>query len=237
MIPAGSFAQGSPASEPQSQDHERPMRTVNVPAFAICQTAVTFDEWDSCVADGGCTVNPSDQDWGRGNRPVINVSWNDAQQYVTWLSTKTGHNYRLPSESEREYATRAGTTGRFNTGDCITTDQANFHGGFPATGCPTGIHHPQTLPVGSFSPNGFGLYDTHGNVWEWVQDCWNENYIGAPTNGGAWMTGDCSVAALRGGSWGTIGAGFWLRSASRSGITRGFRSGGAGFRVARSVAP
>ena len=95
---------------------------------------------------------------------------------------------------------RAGTTGRFNTGDCTTKDQANFHGGFPATGCPAGISRGRTLPVGSFVPNALGLYDTHGNVWEWVQDCWNTNYNGAPTNGTAWMTGDCSGDVLRGGS-------------------------------------
>ena len=234
MIPAGSFVQGSPASEPESWDDERPQRTVNVPAFAIGQTAVTFAEWDACVADGGCTHNPGDQGWGRGSRPVINVSWNDAQQYVTWLSNKTGQDYRLPSESEWEYATRAGTTGRFNTGDCITTDQANFNGVFPATGCPTGTDRQQTLPVASFAPNAFGLYDTHGNVWEWVQDCWNTSYDGAPTDGSAWMTGDCSRAVLRGGSW--DGGGGFVRSAGRDGYARGFRSGDGGFRVARSVA-
>ena len=233
VIPAGSFTQGSLESEPQSSPNERPQREVSVPAFAMGRTAVTFAEWDACVADGGCTHNPGDFGWGRANRPVINVSWNDAQQYVTWLSNKTGHDYRLPSESEWEYATRAGTTGRFNTGDCITTDQANFHGGFPATGCPTGILRNQTLPVGSFSPNAFGLYDTHGNTWEWVQDCWNASYNGAPTNGSAWMSGDCSLAVLRGGSWG--GAGGGLRSAARHRDTRGDRFIDVGFRVARSV--
>ena len=180
MIPAGSFTQGSPASEPQSASNERPQRTVNVQAFAMGQTAVTFAEWDACVADGGCMHSPGDAGWGRGNRPVINVSWNDAQEYVTWLSNKTGHDYRLPSESEWEYATRAGTMGRFNTGDCITTDQANFDGNVPAVGCPMGIVRNQTLPVAGFAPNAFGLYDTHGNVWQWAEDCWNENYLSAP---------------------------------------------------------
>jgi formylglycine-generating enzyme required for sulfatase activity/pimeloyl-ACP methyl ester carboxylesterase len=234
MIPSGSFVQGSPSSEPESLDRERPQRTVNVPAFAMGQTAVTFAEWDACVADGGCTHNLGDAGWGRGSRPVINVNWNDAQQYVTWLSNKTGQDYRLPSESEREYATRAGTTGRFNTGDCITTDQANFRGTAPAQGCPSGIYREQTLPVGSFAPNAFGLYDSHGNVWEWVQDCWNGNYNGAPTDGSAWMTGDCSLAVLRGGSWGHYG--FRLRSAHRFWNTRGNRNNSNGFRVARSVA-
>ena len=176
LIPGGTFTQGSPPDEPESNDDERPQHTVNVPAFALGQTEVTFDEWDACVADGGCSHNPDDEGWGRGDRPVINVSWNDAQEYVAWLSAETGEDYRLPSESEWEYATRAGTTGRFNTGDCITTDQANFDGRFPAQGCPTGIDRNQTLPVASFAPNAFGLYDTHGNVWEWVQDCWNASY-------------------------------------------------------------
>jgi len=233
MIPAGTFTQGSPASEPLSSLWERPQRQVNVPAFALGQNAVTFAEWDACVADGGCTHNPDDAGWGRGDRPVINVSWNDAQQYVTWLSNKTGHDYRLPSESEWEYATRAGTTGRFNTGDCITTDQANFRGTNPAMGCPTGIYREQTLPVGSFAPNAFGLYDTHGNVLEWTQDCWNSNYNNAPTNGSAWMSGDCSLAVLRGGSWFNFGNG--LRSANRNGFTRGDRTSSWGFRVARPV--
>ncbi len=234
-IPAGTFTQGSPASEPSSSGAERPQRTVNVPAFAIGQTAVTFAQWDACVADAGCTHVPDENGWGRGNRPVINVSWNDAQQYVTWLSTKTGHDYRLPSESEWEYATRAGTTGRFNTGDCITTDQANFYGIQPAQGCPTGIYREQTLPVASFAPNAFGLYDTHGNVWEWAQDCWNSSYNGATTDGSAWMSGDCSRAVVRGGSWDFNGG--WMRSAFRIWIPRGERYGDSSFRVARSVAP
>ena len=235
IIPAGSFVQGSPASEPQSLNRERPQRTVNVPAFALGETPVTFDQWDACVADGGCTHNPGDMGWGRGNRPVINVSWHDAQEYVDWLSVKTGRDYRLPSESEWEYATRAGTTGRFNTGDCITTAQANFDGFSPAQGCPSGIYRGQTTPVGSFEPNAFGLYDTHGNVWDWVQDCWNDSYNGAPTDGSAWMTGDCNSAVLRGGSF--LLGGSWARSASRILNSRDFRRSSNGIRVATSLDP
>ncbi len=234
LIPAGTFTQGSPASEPQSSSSERPQRTVSVPAFAMGQTPVTFAQWDQCVADNGCTRNPSDNGWGRGDRPVIAINWNDAQEYVTWLSVKTGQNYRLPSESEWEYATRAGTTGRFNTGDCITADQANFQATFPPQGCPAGVFPGQTLPVGSFEPNAFGLYDTHGNVFEWVQDCWNADYDGAPTDGTAWMTGDdCSSAVGRGGAWGSFG--FRLRSAYRTPGSRTLNSTSFGFRVARSV--
>jgi serine/threonine-protein kinase len=177
---------------------------------------------------------PSDS-WGRGDQPVINVSWNDAQEYVTWLSTKTGENYRLPSESEWEYATRAGTTGRFNTGDCITTDQANFRGTSPASGCRPGVYRQETVPVGSFAPNAFGLYDTHGNVVELVQDCWNSNYNGAPTDGRAWMPGFCNTAVLRGGSWGGLGR--TVRSAYRGWAPRDPRLNWIGFRIARSVSP
>ncbi|TVQ29650.1 MAG: formylglycine-generating enzyme family protein, partial [Wenzhouxiangella sp.] len=235
LVPAGSFVQGAPESEPLSGDRERPQRQVNVPAFALGQTAVTFDQWDACVANDGCTYTPGDSGWGRGNRPVINVSWNDAQQYVIWLSKKTGQDYRLPSESEWEYAARAGTTTRFNTGDCITTDQANFRGTEPAEGCPPGVSLNRTLPVASFAPNTLGLYDTHGNVREWVKDCSNTSYVGAPTDGSAWMSGDCSAALRRGGSWFTNGNS--VRSATRITTERDSRFTDGGFRVARSLTP
>jgi formylglycine-generating enzyme required for sulfatase activity len=166
---------------------------------------------------------------------ALDHAWHDAQEYVGWLSNQTGRDYRLPSESEWEYATRAGTTGRFNTGDCITTDQANFMGTSPAVGCPTGIYREQTLPVGSFAPNAFGLYDTHGNAWEWVQDCGNGNYVGAPTDGSAWMTGDCTSAVLRGGDW--FDWGQLARSAQRLTRARSDHGFNHGFRVARSVEP
>lgn len=233
MIRGGSFTQGAPASEPQSQDDERPTREVTVPPFAIGQTEVTFAQWDACVADAGCSHNPGDQAWGRGDRPVINVNWNDAQEFVAWLSKRTGEDYRLPSESEWEYATRAGNTSRFNTGDCITAAQANFDGRIPASACSETGYRVQTVPVKSFAPNALGLYDTHGNVWEWVQDCWNSSYAGSPTDGSAWMKGDCSSAVLRGGSWNDFGQ--YLRSANRLDNTRGNRSIYSGFRVARSV--
>lgn len=167
---------------------------------------------------------------------MINVSWGDAQEYVEWLSSRTGVEYRLPSESEWEYAARAGTAERFNTGDCITTNQANFRGTDPALGCPVGVDRQQTVPVASFMPNAFGLYDTHGNVYELVQDCWNLDYDGAPTDGSAWMTGDCGRAVLRNGSWDLPGRG--LRSARRNTRTRGYRDiDDGGFRVARSYSP
>jgi len=237
QIPAGTFVQGSPPDEPERFSTEGPQRRVSVPAFAMGQTEVTFYQWDACVADGGCSHNPDDLGFGRDDRPVINVSWNDAQEFVTWLSNRTGEDYRLPSESEWEYATRAGTTGRFNTGDCITTDQAIFDGTWTLSGCPMpGIYQGQTLPVAQFPPNAFGLYDTHGNVDELVQDCRNDSYIDAPTDGSAWMTGNCIFSVRRGGSFNHPGR--FSRSAYRStGITINAGNAVGGFRVARSVGP
>lgn len=232
VIPAGSFTQGSPESEPESLGNERPQRLVNVPMFAMGRYPVTFAQWDACVADGGCSNSASDNGWGRGDRPVINVTWNDAQEYVAWLSSTTGQQYRLPSESEWEYAARAESIGRYNIGNCITTDQANFRGTTPAQDCPEGIDRQQTLPVGSFTANAFGLFDTHGNVWEWTQDCANADYEGAPTDGSAWLDGNCGQAMLRGGSW--FNAGRDLRSARRFNLGHNQDTNNTtGFRVAR----
>jgi formylglycine-generating enzyme required for sulfatase activity len=160
--------------------------------FGVGRYEVTFDEWDACVKGGGCNdYKPSDQGWGRGRRPVINVSWDDAQAYVAWLSKKTGQPYRLPSEAEWEYAARAGTTSRYWWGnDVPTSKQANF-----------GDHVNKTSKVGSYPANPWGLHDMNGNVWEWVEDCWNESYEGAPNDGSAWPSGDCGRRVRRGGSW------------------------------------
>jgi formylglycine-generating enzyme required for sulfatase activity len=195
---------------------------------------VTFAEWDACVAAGGCNGHrPGDRGWGRGNRPVINVSWNDAKAYVAWLSRKTGKTYRLLSEAEWEYAARAGTTTPFSTGQTITTDQANFDGNSTYGGGRKGVFRQKTVEVGSFAPNPFGLYDMHGNVWEWVEDCWNDDYTGIPMDGSASIFGDCNTRALRGGSW-AGGPGF-LRSASRGSDWANHRSDVYGFRVARTL--
>ena len=136
-----------------------------------------------------------DRGWGRGNRPVINVSWKDAQSYVRWLSQRTGHRYSLPSESEWEYVARAGTDTRYSWGDEIGRNRAN------CDGCGSRWDDEQTAPVGSFSPNAWGVHDMHGNVWEWVEDCWNDSYVGAPSDGSAWESGECGYRVLRGGSW------------------------------------
>ncbi len=154
-----------------------PQHRVTVKPFAIGKYEVTFDEWDACVKAGGCNgYRPEDPGWGRGNRPVINVSWNDTKAYVAWLAKKTGNPYRLPSEAEWEFAARAGTTTPFAFGTTITPKQANF-----------GRSDGKTEPVGSYPPNAWGLYDMHGNVWEWVEDCWHDNYGRSPTDGQPWL--------------------------------------------------
>jgi len=230
-IPAGSFSMGAKPDEPQ-QFGEQPQHTVSVPAFLMGRTEVTFAQWEICVDEGGCPHDPDDHGWGRGERPVINVTWEDAQQYVQWLSDHTGHQYRLPTEAEWEYAARGGTGGRYNTGDCISTLQANFQGGAPAPGCPGGEFRKQTVPVGRFLPNAWGLSDMHGNVWEWVEDCWAWGYWGEiPVDGSARMDGDCNQAVLRGGSWAMGGRS--IRSATRARDNRDTGNHFRGFRVAR----
>ena len=226
-IPAGTFTMGSPESEPWSLDNERPQHLVSIPAFRAGAHEVTFAEWDACVAAGGCGgYSPDDAGWGRDNRPVVNVSWDDAQSYVDWLSQRTGQTYRLLTESEWEYAGRGGTTTPFHTGATITSQQANFYDEY-------GPYRAQTVPVGSFAPNGFGLYDMYGNVWEWVEDCWNAGYAEAPSDGSAWLSGDCSSRVLRGGSWADSTSG--LRAALRVSNSTGGRNRNVGFRVARTL--
>ena len=226
VIPAGSFLMGSPESEEGRDEDEGPQHRVTIPApFAVGAYEVTFEEWDACVAEGGCGgYRPNDNGWGRGWRPVINVSWNDAQAYVRWLRGKTGKEYRLLSAAEWEYAARAGTTTRYSFGDEITSSDANY-----------GKNIGKTQPVGSYRANGFGLYDVHGNVWEWVQDYWNDSYRGAPNNGEAWETGDFSWGVLRGGSW--FNNSRLLRSALRNRDQTGNRDFNNGFRVARTLTP
>ena len=158
---------------------------------------------------------------------MIGVSWKDAQAYVAWLSEETGEEYRLPSEAEWEYAARAGSTTKYSWGNKIGVNQANCDN----DSC--GDQWEYAAPVGSFAPNGFGLYDIHGNVWEWVQDCWNGSYAGAPSDGSAWRTGNCADRLKRGGSWSSPPGN--LRAAYRSGSE--YRNSNTGFRVARTLAP
>ena len=226
VVPSGSFMMGSPDSEEGRYDDEGPRHRVSISQpFAVGKYEVTFAEWDACVSDGGCGgYQPDDEGWGRGLRPVINVSWNDAKEYVRWLSGRTGHVYRLLSESEWEYAARAGTTGKYHFGSRITSGQANF-----------GFNNGRPVPVGRYPANDFGLHDVHGNAWEWVEDCLNGSYAGAPTDGSAWTAGECQFRVLRGGSWNFEP--WYLRSAVRDGGTVGIRNDGGGFRIARTLTP
>jgi len=229
-VPAGAFLMGSPESEPGRYQDEGPQRVVLVAAFAAGVHEVTFTEWEACVEAGGCLEHlPGDEGWGRTDRPVINVNWNDARAYADWLSEVTGHRYRLLSEAEWEYAARAGASTARPWGETVTDACLFANGDYSALPCGDG--HENTAPAGSFKPNAFGLYDMHGNVWEWVQDCWNDDYEGAPTDGSAWTGGDCGRRVIRGGSW-DDGARL-LRSASRSGSGRSLRGNDVGFRLAQ----
>jgi formylglycine-generating enzyme required for sulfatase activity len=233
MVPVGTFTMGSPPDDAGRLDNEGPQHSVTISQpFAAGRFAVTFDEWDACVADGGCNgYTPKDQGWGRGQRPVINVSWDDARAYVAWLAHKTGKAYRLLSEAEREYAARAGTKTPFWWGSSISTSQANYSGGY--SGGVFGGGWKGTVPVDSFQPNPWGLYQVHGNVWEWVEDCYHDNYAGAPTDGSAWTSGDCSHHAVRGGSWRRDP--MFVRAASRGAAAPARRDSNVGFRLGRTL--
>jgi formylglycine-generating enzyme required for sulfatase activity len=216
VVPAGEFTMGS------SEHHfERPPQRVKIQRpFAVGKFEVTFAEWDACVAAGDCNHRPGDEGWGRGRRPVINVSWDDAQEFVAWLSRETGKTYRLLNEAEWEYAARAGTTTRYAFGDAITSKQAQFDA-------------DRTAEVGSFPANSFGLHDLHGNVWEWCEDNWHSNYLGAPIDGSLWAGGDSTQRVLRGGSWPNPPQS--LRSAIRDRDRPVVRDYKIGFRLARTL--
>ena len=239
VVPSGDFRMGSPGSEEDRYGDEGPAHRVEFARpFAVGVTEVTFGEWDACVSGGGCGgYRPDDEGWGRGRRPVINVDWNDAKSYVRWLSRETGEGYRLLSESEWEYVARAGTEtsrywGESEVGQCRYANGADASTDFSwATNCNDG--HSRTSPVGSYKANRFGLHDVLGNVWEWVEDCWNESYRGAPNDGSAWESGECGVRVLRGGSWYDEPRN--LRSAYRIGNFTGNRFNNVGFRVARTL--
>lgn len=227
-IGAGSFEMGCSNSK-GCFDNEKPVRTVQVAAFEMSKTEVTFAQWDACVADGGCGgYKPDDEQWGRNNRPVINVSWNDAQNYVQWLSDKTKLTYRLPTEAEWEYAARAGTKTSYFWGDAIGKNKANCES------CGSQWDDKKTAPVNSFPANAWGLVDMHGNVWEWTQDCYYSNYQSAPLDSGAWekwWSLNCN-RVLRGGSWGNLPQD--LRSANRYWYIPSVRNFDLGFRISRT---
>ena len=240
-IPGGTFQMGDLTGDMRhitdftTSHWVQPIHRVLLPAFKLGKYEVTFAQWDACVADEGCNgYSPDDEGWGRGNRPVVNVSWDDAQSFIDWLNNKTGGNYRLPTEAEWEYAARAGSTTNYSWGDNIGRNRANCKPlGFlmpPDSGCDESYRY--TAPVGSFPANAWGLHDMHGNVWEAVQDCWNSSYEGAPTDGSAWESGDCGRRVIRGGDWSSVA--WYMLSASRHWNTRAERGKYYGFRLARN---
>lgn len=258
-IPAGRFAMGSSGNEPGHQASEGPQREVRVAAFAIGRFAVTRRQWAVFVAatnrteQRGCEWAGFPRDasarasWRSlgfaqdDSHPVVCVSWNDAQAYARWLSERTGQAYRLPSEAEWEYAARAGSATAYPWGTVASHEQANYGAvtccSELASGRDRWLH---TAPVGAFPPNAFGLYDMHGNAWQWVQDCYADSYAEAPTDGSAHDPPGCTHRVLRGGTWGDTPA--MIRSAFRNWAPPPrwnpeweYRSGGVGFRVARSL--
>ncbi len=222
VVPKGKFVMGSE----RGKREQRPAREVTIAQdVAVGKFEVTFDEWGVCATEGACPAIQSDEGWGKGKRPAINVSWDDARQYVRWLSRRTGQAYSLPSEALWEYAARAGTATKYWWGDAVGTDLANCRNcGSQWDG--------QTAPVGSGKPNSFGLHDVHGNVWEWVEDCWHSSYRKAPSDGSAWTTGSCTQSVLRGGSWRDNDRAAQVTTRGRFGL--GTRND-FGFRVVRKI--
>ena len=271
VVPAGEFLMGSPESEAGRFVNEGPVHRVRIAApFAVGVYEVTFAEWDACMEDGGCDqiriwhIHDEEPGW----QPVDNIRWNDAQEYVEWLTAKTGERYRLPSESEWEYAARAGTRtsrpwGDSESGQCrhangadaeskrrlvvrvVVDGHANdvdaerkrwlsdYVENFPVASCDDG--RATWAPVGRFKANAWGLHDVLGNLWEWTEDCWNDSYAGAPTDGSAWRSGDCSRSVLRGGSWLNPPRGLRSAERNREHISSDSDRSDVGFRVARTL--
>ena len=228
-IPGGTFMMGSPATEEGRDCCESPQHQVTVPAFFAGKYPITQAQWQAVMEN-----NPSC--FKGEKRPVEYVLWQDAVEFCGKLSQKTGKKYRLLSEAEWEYACRARTTTPFHFGETITPELVNYYGYYPYAKAPKGLYRGQTADVGSFPPNAFGLYDMHGNVWEWCSDRWNSNYKGAPTDGSSWETGTSEYLVLRGGSWIYDAAN--CRSAYRVWMRADDRWWSTGFRVAlASVSP
>jgi formylglycine-generating enzyme required for sulfatase activity len=229
VVPAGSFTMGSPASDAERKSTEEPQHTVTFAnAFAVSKFEVTFANWDACATHGTCDPQVSDGGFGRGQQPLVNVTWRDASRYVAWLSTITGKPYRLLSEAEYEYAARAGTTTLYPWGDSIGVGNTN------CAGCGSQWDGKQPAPAGSFRANAFGIYDMIGNVWEWTADCPHADYNGAPKDGSAWIDNNgCPSRVARGGSWNVVPAS--LRSADRLLIAEDSLYFNLGLRVARTL--
>lgn len=232
VIPSGVFMMGSLSCTDGDRysksvklecDNELPQHHVSIKRFEMGRYPVTFGQWNACVADGGCSGYRQD-----GNRPVNPVNWQDVQSYIAWLNKKTGKRYRLPTEAEWEYAARAGSTTNYYWGDDADSSYANINESFVPSGGDENV-----TPVGTFAPNGFGMYDMAGNVWQLVEDCYHENYVNAPIDGSAWTVGDCSVGVKRGGEWSSPAR--YARSTARGSYRRADYEFGLGFRIARSL--
>ena len=250
---------GSPVGEEGRDDDEGPRHKVTIDKmFAVGKYEVTRGEYGKFVREtgrdmsGGCWVwdagdgkvkkkagrSWEDPGFAQGaQHPVVCVSWEDGKSYVEWLSKKTGEEYRLLSESEWEYVARAGSTGPFHFGGTISTDQANYDGNYRYGSGREGVYREKTVSVGSFSANEFGLHDVHGNVWEWVEDCWHKSYMGAPVDGSAWTSGgDCGKRVLRGGSWDDSSEAPPVGQPQQV-LHRKSRDDYLGFRIARTLTP
>jgi formylglycine-generating enzyme required for sulfatase activity len=230
LIPAGEFMMGAPADEPESFDRERPQHLVQVPQFMMGRYPVTQAQWRVVAGyEQGTSVeiNPDPSKFKGDSRPVEQVSWEDAQEFCQRLSEITGKNYRLPSEAEWEYACRAGTVTPFHFGATISSELANYRGSETYNNGPEGEYRKETTDVGVFPANDWGLYDMHGNIWEWCEDDWHDNYEGAHREGSAWIDSGAEYKLVRGGSWNIYPSN--CRSASR--INNFVISINVGFRV------
>jgi formylglycine-generating enzyme required for sulfatase activity len=233
VVPAGEFMMGSPKTEAHRGTEDQHVVTI-FRALAVSRFEITFAEWDACVKAGGCDGYRPEAPWGRGKMPVVNVNWKNAEAYAAWLSKTTGHRYRLLSEAEWEYAARGGSTAAFAFGPTLSAGEANFDASSKTELNPKGPMRGKAMAVGGFKPNAFGLYDMQGNVWEWVEDCWNDEYGPAlPRDGSPALTGDCGGHVLRGGSWEDGAAD--VRVAARVASAAGDRSWSDGIRVAREL--
>lgn len=233
VVPAGSFVMGSPPNEPLRDDDEGQHRVTFAKPFAVGRYPVTWDEWEACVQDNFCEGQAVEsalrtgldgkpianyRDHGRGNRPVVGVSWWDAQKFIGWLNERSGGGYRLLSESEFEYASRAGTTSAYTWGDAPDHNYANFgriEGGLGGETGGRDVWLDETSPVGSFPPNAWGLYDMLGNTYEWTEDCYEADAAKLPTDGSAVKSGNCNVRVMRSTSF--TSEPHTLRSANRAG--------------------
>ena len=238
FVPGGTFQMGSPPDEPERQDSEGLQHFVTVPEMFVGKYAVTQAQW-RIVADYpqvNIELKPNPSNFEGDSLPVEQVSWHEAVEFCDRLTAKTGRSYRLPSEAQWEYACRGGKSSPFAFGKTLTTDLANYHGNSTYDDGPKGEYRLETIPVGTFPANAYGLYDMHGNVWEWCEDHWHGDYEGAPEDGSAWLENGSkpdTERVLRGGSW--YNSPRWCRSASRFSLAAGTRGFSVGFRVVSCV--